>query len=113
MKRCLAVILVFAATYSRAEVPPIMMGGDALRQTLLTHPRPDYPYEARLKHITGSGVFDLTFDYDTGRLREIHITTSTGHWILDKAAIAMFKDWQAKPHTVRKIRVPITFAMRH
>lgn len=110
MKRCLALLLLFAATYSRAGSPPIMRGEDALRQNLLlNHPRPEYPLEARLHRFTGRGMFDLKFDYDTGRLREIHIATSTGHWTLDRSVIATLKDWQAKPHSLRTISVPITF----
>jgi TonB family protein len=112
MKRCLALVLFFTATYSRAGSPPIMRGEDALRQNLLlTHPRPEYPYVARRERFTGRGVFDLKFDYDTGRLREIHIATSTGHLILDSSVITTLKQWQAKPHSLRTIRVPIMFVI--
>jgi TonB family protein len=110
MKRCLVILLLFAATYSRAGLPPVMRVEDAKRQNLLlTDPRPEYPLEARLKRLTGKGVFELRFNYDTGRLREIHIATSTGHWTLDRSVIATLKDWQAKPHSLRTIRVPIAF----
>ena len=110
MKRCLALLLLFAATYSRAGSPPIMRGEDALRQhLLLTHPRPEYPFDARLKRLTGRGLFELKFDYDTGRLREVHIATSTGNLILDSSVITTLKQWQAKPHSLRTISVPVTF----
>jgi TonB family protein len=113
MQRCLAILLLFAATYSRAGSPPVMRGEDALRQNLLlAHPTPEYPLGARLKRLTGRGVFELRFDYETGRLREIHIATSTGHLILDRSVINTLKEWQAKPHSLRTIRVPITFLIR-
>lgn len=37
-----------------------MHAEDAIRQNLLiSHPPPEYPYEARQKFITGTGVFDF------------------------------------------------------
>jgi TonB family protein len=47
--------------------------------------------------LSGSGAFQLTFDYDTGRLREIHIVRSTGKRVLDDAAISALKLWRAEP----------------
>jgi TonB family protein len=54
-------------------------------------------------------MFELRFDYDTGRLKAIDIVQSTGSRLLDHDAIAGLKEWKAKPHTVRVMRIPITF----
>lgn len=81
---------------------------------------PAYPKDARVfrpvsgsimnyRPPTGRGVYDVTFDYDTGRVRAIHILKSTGSSRLDGCAIAGLKIWKVRPHTVRTVRVPITF----
>ena len=79
------------------------------RNLLLSHPRPEYPYEARRKRIRGSGVFLLRFDYETGHVRQIHIVHSTGSPILDEAAVTVLKQWIAKPRSIHLMDVPITF----
>ena len=110
MTRYLLIMLILATTSVHADTPPIMLAEDAIAQhRLFYYPRPEYPYEARRRSITGSGVFDLRFDYDTGHLREVHVASGTGSPLLDSAAIGALKRWQAKPRMVRKIRVPVTF----
>ena len=87
-----------------------MRGEDAIRQNLLLdHPRPKYPSNALLYRLTGKGIFELSFDYETGQLREIHIVKSTGHRSLDASIIDALRKWRAKPHGLRVISVPIAF----
>ncbi len=94
-----------------ASKEPLQLG-DALRQNLLaTAPMPDYPYEMRQHHVEGSGVFELFFDYDSGRLREVHVVKSTGSQMLDGYAIGALKLWKAKPHAVNAVLVPVRFTM--
>ncbi len=111
MKHGLLVLtLAVAATAMGADAPPVMSSEDAIRQHLLFYyPFPEYPSEARRQSITGSGIRELRFDYESGHLREVHVVTSTGSPLLDSSAIAGLKRWQAKPHSVRGIRVPVTF----
>ena len=68
-------------------------------------PRPRYP----LPRPTGSGVALLEVDETTGRVISATMEKSTGHKILDDAALEAFRRWRFKPGTVRKIRIPITF----
>lgn len=70
---------------------------------------PEYPYEARREHRSGSGLFLLKFRYDTGALREIHCIHTTGDANLDRVAIRAFASWKAKPRQLSGIIVPITF----
>jgi TonB family protein len=85
-------------------------GEEAMRRNLLLrHPVPEYPYEARRLKLSGSGAFQLKFDYDTGLLREIHIVRSTGKRVLDDAAISALKLWRAEPRSLHSIRQPVTF----
>lgn len=59
--------------------------------------------------LTGSGVFEMKFDYESGRLREVHVVQSTGQPKLDAYTTAALKQWKAKPRSVHTLRLPITF----
>jgi TonB family protein len=90
--------------------PEMMTEQEAVTKDLLLFAvRPDYPYEALSRKRSGSGVFDLTFDYESGHLREVHVVKSTGWRVLDAHAIGALKLWKAKPRSLHTIRVPIIF----
>jgi TonB family protein len=74
-------------------------------------PRPKYPYEAHLRRQTGTGVAVLMVDPSTGVVKNAEMEVSTGHEILDNAALSTFRRWQFKPGTVSKVHVPVTFTM--
>jgi TonB family protein len=74
-------------------------------------PRPQYPYAARSKHITGSGVLLARVNPDTGRVTSVKLVRSTGSPILDNAALSAFGQWRFRPKTVRAVRIPIVFSM--
>ena len=74
-------------------------------------PKPQYPYEARARHQFGAGVAILAVDPNTGFVKNAVMATSTGSGLLDNAALAAFRQWQFKPGTVIKVRVPIRFTM--
>src|SRR6059036_204648 len=56
-------------------------------------PRPQYPYEARSRHVTGSGVIVAQVDAASG-----NVTSA-------------FRQWRFRPGTVSKVNIPITFTM--
>jgi protein TonB len=74
-------------------------------------PRPGYPYEARSKRITGSGVCVATVDAASGNVTGASMTQSTGSPILDNSALTAFRQWRFRPGTVSQVRIPITFTM--
>ncbi len=74
-------------------------------------PRPQYPYEARSRHITGSGECVVTVDPGSGSVTGASMAKSIGNPILDNAATSAFRQWRFKPGTVSKVRIPITFTM--
>ena len=74
-------------------------------------PRPQYPYEARSRRITGSGVCVVTVDPGSGSVTGASMAQSIGNPILDNAATSAFRQWRFKPGTVSKVRIPITFTM--
>ena len=74
-------------------------------------PRPSYPYEARARHLQGSGIAILTIDPATGNVSNVVMAVSTGANILDDAATSTFRQWRFKAGTAMKVRVPITFTL--
>jgi hypothetical protein len=91
-----------------ADVPRVFTVKEAA-QALRYAVKPKYSPEARRERDTGGGLFELRFDYETGRLKAIDIVASTGSQILDHDTIDALKEWKAKPHTVRVMRIGITF----
>jgi len=77
----------------------------------INSPRPGYPYEARSKRITGSGVCVATVDAASGNVTGASMTQSTGSPILDNSALSAFRQWRFRPGTVSQVRIPITFTM--
>lgn len=91
--------------------PPGMVSASAAKASAISAPRPEYPYEARSRHITGSGVVIVTVDAASGSVTDASMGQSIGNPILDNAAMSAFKRWRFKPGTVAKVRIPITFTM--
>jgi TonB family protein len=70
---------------------------------------PQYPYEAKRAHITGSGVCVMTVDSTSGNVTDAVMEQSTGNGILDRATTDAFRKWRFKPGTVSQVRVPISY----
>jgi protein TonB len=91
--------------------PPGMMSASQAKAVAISAPRPEYPYEARSRKITGSGVCVVTVDTGSGSVTDATMAQSIGNPILDNAAVSAFKRWRFKPGTVSKVRIPITFTL--
>ena len=72
--------------------------------------RPEYPVDARQKHFTGSGVFALHIR-SNGTVERVEVLKSIGHTILDQAAVAAFREWRFRPHSIALVRVPIRYVV--
>jgi TonB family protein len=72
-------------------------------------PRPQYPYQARSRHMTGSGVCVVEVNAGSGSVTSASMAQSVGNPILDNAALSAFRQWRFKPGSVSKVRIPITF----
>src|SRR5438045_466965 len=89
----LVVPLLFATPFQgelAAEPSPEALIGVPLvtmEQMWIATPRPDYPVEALQKHLTGRGVFSLKIRPKTYTVSTVTVVQSTGHKILDDAAI--------------------------
>ncbi len=78
---------------------------------VLNAPRPDYPYEARSRHITGSGIAVITVDPNSGLAVDAMMEQSIGNPILDNSTVSAFRRWRFKPGTPRRVRIPINFVL--
>ena len=74
-------------------------------------PRPDYPYEARSRHLTGSGIAIVTVDPITGAAVDVTMAQSIGNPILDNSTVSALRRWRFKPGSPARVRIPITFLL--
>jgi TonB family protein len=72
-------------------------------------PRPQYPYEARSRRITGRGVCVVEVDAGSGSVTSASMASSIGNPMLDNAALSAFRQWRFKPGSVSKVKIPLTF----
>lgn len=90
--------------------PPGVVSASAGKAAAISAPRPEYPYQARSQHITGSGVCVVSVDAG-GSVTDATMATSIGNSLLDQAALSAFRRWRFKPGSVSKVRIPITYTM--
>jgi TonB family protein len=75
-------------------------------------PKPEYPYEARSRHVTGSGVAVLSVDTASGNVTDASMAQSIGNPILDNSTVSTFRRWRFAPgKCAPKVKVPITYTM--
>jgi len=99
-----------AAKFTPIKAPGPMSMSKA-KALALYAPRPQYPYEARSRHVTGSGVVVCSVDSGSGSVTGCSVSSSTGSAILDNAATSAFQQWRFRPGTLSKVNIPITFTM--
>jgi TonB family protein len=73
-------------------------------------PRPEYPQSARKQHLEGTGMAEIHIQPD-GSVASVNMLRSTGHKILDEAAMHGFLGWRFRPHSLTIVRVPIEYRM--
>jgi protein TonB len=88
---------------------PVPVSLSVAQSMAITAPLPDYPYEAKRRNLTGSGICVVTVDTATGTVTNATMSQSTGSPLLDKLTIQTFQSWRFKPGTVSQVRVPISY----
>jgi TonB family protein len=106
----LILLLIHAPTHHGFAADQTQQVG-GVKALAIYAPRPQYPYEARVRRQTGTGEVVLVVDPSTGVVKNAEMATSTGNEILDNAALNAFRLWRFKPGTVANVRIPIGFAM--
>jgi periplasmic protein TonB len=74
-------------------------------------PMPQYPFQARAKHLQGAGMVRLDVDRRTGYVTSARMFQSTGHQILDAEAIKTFRAWRFQPESVSAVTIPVRFVV--
>lgn len=92
-----------------AHPGPVSLGN--IRPALVSAPRPEYPYEARRRHLTGAGIAILTVNSTSGFVLDARMEQSTGDPILDRAAVSAFRRWRFRSGAPASIRIPVTFTL--
>jgi protein TonB len=98
--------------YRPGPIRPPRVGGVSNwhgKTNMISAPRPEYPYEARSRHLTGSGVIVVSVDPASGFVINTRIERSIGSPILDSSAVTAFKRWRFKPGSAPQVRIPVTF----
>ena len=65
----------------------------------------------RLELIAKRGYDEGPSDTISGVVTHVTVSKSTGHTILDEAAISALQQWRFAPHSAVEVSVPITFSM--
>lgn len=82
-----------------------------------SNPPPEYPRIARIRGYQGNVLLDVLVNFD-GNVNDVKIFRSSGHPILDRAAISTVKHWLFEPGMVGEekvnmwVRVPIRFELK-
>jgi TonB family protein len=73
---------------------------------------PAYPREARDNGLTDKGVAVVKVDPATGHVTSVSMVKSTGHDILDNAALRAFRQWRFRPRGLTTFEITIQFTRK-
>jgi protein TonB len=110
MNRGLVVMMFLSVAISGKSQVPNATPEKPVKHHALYAPRPAYPLAARKHHWTGAGVFACNIRSD-GTVASVEVCRSTGHEMLDQAAITAFRQWRFQPGDMKCIKIPISFWM--
>ena len=118
----LAAVLLYVSLYTHSfarEPRAEALSGVALvtkQQMWVAMPEPGYPLEARKNRLTGRGLFSLKIRPATYTVSKVTVLESTGHKLLDDAAIRALSRWRGRLNSlmsrVDHVRIPVTFTFR-
>ena len=69
---------------------------------------PEYPYEAKRDHWSGSGIF-RAFVTPTGKVERVTVVKSTGYRVMDDSTVTAARRWRAQPGRSREVDFSMTF----
>lgn len=103
----------------KAKPVPIVPQAGAVRkeaEAYLDNPAPIYPEKARLRGWEGLVILSVIVN-EHGHSAQVYLQTSSGHEILDEAAMKAVKNWRFKPAGVGSVtfsstvRIPVRFKL--
>ena len=108
MTRFVAILAIALVVLGKqAECEAVVKGNGPVLVKVL----PDYPYAARDRHLEGSGLYRLNIKPD-GTVSSVTVLKSTGHILLDQAAIHAYRQWRFRPGALHALKIPISFTMK-
>jgi TonB family protein len=109
-----ALMTIFACISSRGQSIPSPTPARGTLEYAKSHAlyaaKPKYPFEARAKHWTGAGLYDLSVR-PNGTVSDVRVLKSTGHAVLDEEARNTLLKWRFYPGRFTQVTVPLTFAI--
>ena len=115
--KCLVSVLLLLSCFSLHEVvakpsnifyrvsPP---NAPLKLEPVVYAPHFDYPPFARKQGLEGSGLFEIHINRD-GSVGSVDTLRTTGHSILDAAAINAMKQWRFRRDTIAAVRMPVQY----
>jgi TonB family protein len=103
-----AVAHLAAARPSNVEYRVSAANAPAKMEAVVYTESPTYPAEAQTRHWAGNGRFALTIRPD-GSVDSVKVLKSTGHSLLDEAAITALRRWRFRPGSIKLVRVPLVY----
>jgi TonB family protein len=111
---------VFFGSSQCVAPPQRVSGGDemsaelqtdltAYRNDLISQLPPAYPTETHGHHYQGSGIYRVTFQYDSGRATSVAVIETAGQGVLDQAAIEALRKWKVRARSRHSIDVTVRF----
>jgi protein TonB len=101
------------AEVAESSTPAMIMARPLYRQ----NPPPEYPARARRRHLQGTVILEVAVSKD-GLVAQLRIDESSGHKILDRAALNAVKGWLFEPgrrgggRVAMVVLVPVRFSFR-
>ena len=83
---------------------PIRVGGNVQESKLIRRVEPTYPELAKRARVQGKVVLVVTVD-EEGNVTDIRVTS--GHPLLDEAAVSAVKQWKYSPTLLNGEPVPV------
>lgn len=109
----LAALLIAIVPGEPAKAQATVAVPASYKNYAVSTPAPTYPFEARMDDLEGSGIARLTIDRQSGKAISATMQRSTGHKILDEAALRAVRQWQFKSGTpFHVIKIPVDFALK-
>ena len=94
-----------SSQYDQAQIIINTLSGP-IRNAVVYAPRPIWPAVALQQHLSGRGVYAIGLD--TGIPYDVRVVRSTGHKILDDAAVDALLKWRFR-RVVTGVTIPIEF----
>lgn len=93
----IAFIAMLVAGHPAVAAPPSVKTRRDVQGLVIYAPEPQYPFQALQQYVNGAGIFVLRVQIASGRVKEVMVARSTGHAVLDRAAVNTLKRWRFKP----------------